>query len=139
MLKRRIRAAKYQSIREGVAVMETAILLPILVVIVFAAMECSNALYLRQSLTIAAYESATILSESTGTYNDANAKCTEILSARNVNSHTLTVTPSVTSLLNPGDLITIEVTAPASAYSIGPAWFFKNKQLEATVYTVRAP
>jgi Flp pilus assembly protein TadG len=123
--------------RRGVAATETAILLPTFVLIVFAAIECSNALYLRQSLTLAAYEAATVLSDPSGTEAQATTTCDAILEARNIETFTLSVTPVSLNTLNPGDIISVQVSAPASAYSIGPAWFFAGRTLTATVHMVR--
>jgi hypothetical protein len=126
--------------RKGIAVTETAILIPAFALVAFATIECSNALYLQQSLTLAAYEAGAILSEPTGTVDNANARCIEILQARDVTSYTLVTSPDLeTTTLSPGDIFTVIVSAPASAYSIGPSWFFQNRTLTSEVHMVRSP
>lgn len=122
--------------RKGAAVVETAILLPVFVLTVLAAIECANALYLKQSLTLAAYESATILEEQTGTLAEAETRCSQILNARDVQTFELTVSPNPESV-DSGGVITVDVSADASAYSVGPSFFFQNSTMGATVSIVR--
>jgi len=131
-------AKKHGSVRHrrGVAATEAAIMLPLFVLTVFASIEAANAIYLKQSLTLAAYEAASILEENTGTIAQAEARCSQILGARDVQTFEMNVSP-VPNSLNPGDVFTVDVSSPASAYRVGPSFFFQTSELSATISTVR--
>ena len=122
--------------RRAVAATETALLLPATVVVVFAAIDCANAIYLKQSLTVAAYEAASVLEEKQGTSEGAEARCEESLSARGIDTFDIQVSPSPDSLAA-GDVFLVNVSSPASSYGIGPQFFFLFSELEATVAMVR--
>lgn len=122
--------------RSGVAATEAAILLPVFVVTVFASIEGANALYLKQSLTLAAYEAATIIEDDSGTEAVAEARCGQILSARDVETFEMAITPAP-SALSPGDVFVVNVSSPASAYAIGPTFFFQSSTISASVSNVR--
>ena len=123
--------------RRGSAVVESAILLPVLVLLVFAAIEASNAIFLRQSLTVAAFETASVAALTNSSETVARARCAEVLAARNVTEHTVTFTPTIDATISAGTPIEVEVEAPASAYRVGPVWFLRSKVLSATVTMVR--
>jgi Flp pilus assembly protein TadG len=48
-------------LRTGAAALEAAISVPLIVTIIFGAIELSNAIFLRQSLNMAAYEAAKVV------------------------------------------------------------------------------
>lgn len=124
---------RLDSPRNGVAVVEVAVTLPVLVMLVLASIEAANAVFLKQSLTIAAYESARTLSSNGGTEAKALARFNEVLSARGITTATYNVTPSITPQTDPGTQFTITTTAPASATSLTPQWHFAGTTLQATV------
>lgn len=126
----------YRECRHGVAATEAAILLPVFVLLVFAAIEAANAIYLQQSLSLAAYEVATVVEDDSGTAQTAQVRCTEVLNSRDVTSHSLQLDPDP-SLLGPGDEFQISVSAPSSAYSVGPSFFFQGVVLNASVTGIR--
>ena len=123
--------------RAGTAVVESAILLPLLVLVTFASIEACNFLYLKQSLTLAAFEGAMIATGSQGTSEDAAERCAEVLVARDVIEHDVSVVPDVDAATEASTPVSVTVTSPASGYSIGPAWFFAGKTVSAKVTMVR--
>ncbi|MEM9412792.1 MAG: TadE family protein [Planctomycetota bacterium] len=52
--------SKFKSFRRGGAVVEMAVILPVLAIITFGIMECMNTIHTQQSLTICAYEGARV-------------------------------------------------------------------------------
>lgn len=122
--------------RNGVAATEAAILLPVFVLLTFAAIEAANAIYLQQSLSLAAYEVATVIEEDSGTSALAATRCSQILNGRDVTSHSLQINPEPNTLA-PGDVFRVSVSAPTSAYSVGPSFFFEAVELNASVTGVR--
>lgn len=123
-------------LRQGTAATEAAILLPVFVLTVFASIEFANALYLKQSLTLAAYEATTVLEEKTGTTTKAEDRCEEILASRDVHAFEMDVSPDPDDL-DPGDVFTITVASPASAYRFGPSFFLRFSTIRASVSSVR--
>ena len=60
----RIQTDRMQTVRRGrfgTAAMETAVSLPLLVILVFGAIEMANAVFLKQSMNLAAYEAAKVV------------------------------------------------------------------------------
>ncbi|MBT5019545.1 MAG: pilus assembly protein [Planctomicrobium sp.] len=116
--------------RSGLAAVEFALTLPLLMILVIGSIEASNAIFLRQAITIAAYETAQIASAYGGTEIEAKNRGTEILNSYQVKNFTIAVFPPVTAATIPGSKIQVTITAPSNSNSIGPAWFFKDSTFE---------
>lgn len=123
--------------RKGSAVVESAILLPLLVTVTFATIECCNYVYLKQSLTIAGFEAAMVAASSQGTSQQAADRCADVLEARDVTEHAISIDPTVDAFTEASTEINVTVTSPATGYMIGPAWFFSGKTVSANVTMVR--
>ena len=106
--------------------MEFALCLPLLMLLVFGSIEAANAIYLRQAMTIAAYESVQVASAFGGTEPEAIAHAEEILATFNVSNATIEVQPKITANIKGGTPITVTVEAPTNSNSLGPAWFFSD-------------
>ena len=101
------------------------------------AIEAANAVFLKQSLTIGAYESSRTLSSAGGTVAKAQARFDEVMSARGITSATFAVAPAIDSETPPGTQFTISVSAPSSATSLAPSWHFAGTTLSATVTMIK--
>lgn len=123
--------------RSGAACAEAAMSLPLLVLLVFGAIEMANAVFLRQTLNLAAYEAAKVVSRPGANEPLARTRAGQILSARRVTTYTLTVSPAVTTATARGTQITVSITAPASNLSYGPVRFLTGQSLSSTVYMSR--
>lgn len=121
---------KSQERRAGLAAVEFALTLPLLMILVLGSIEASNAIFLRQSITIAAYETAQVASAYGGTEAEAKTRGNEILTSYGIDSATITIFPTIDTSVVPGTKIEVTVTAPASANSIGPNWFFRDGTYE---------
>jgi Flp pilus assembly protein TadG len=128
---------RLQSTRRAVAAAETALTLPLLITLVFGSIEIANGVFLRQSLTVAAYEGARAVSRSGATNADGQARVQEALAARGITDYTVSFSPTVTESTPRSTELTITVTAPASAYSFGLVRFFQGKQLGREFRMVR--
>lgn len=115
----------------GVAATELAVCLPVIVLLVLATIEACSALFLKQSLTVAAYEGVRTAISAGATTTDIQTACNQILTDRKIKGAKITITPSNISALNPGDFIDITVSAPCSSNSLVPATFYKGKTLSA--------
>jgi len=112
--------------------------LPLLLVLVFGSIEASNAIFLKQSMTIAAYEAAKAASAPDGTDEFASVRCAEALAVRNINTFDITFSPSNIDINTPrGSRISVTVTLDADSAAVGPLWVFTGKQLTKKVEMVR--
>ena len=122
----------YRHSRRGVAAAELAVCLPIVVLMVIATIEACSALFLKQSLTVAAYEGVRTAIEERATTANVQAACNQILADRKIKGASVTLTPSNIDALNPGDFIDVTVTAPCGPNSVVPAAFYRGRSLKAT-------
>ena len=123
--------------RSGTAVLEMAVSLPLLITLVFGAMEMANAVFLRQSMNMAAYEAAKVITRPGSNEALARTRCQEIMTVRKVSAYTLTFSPTVTTATARGTQVTVTLSAPASNLSYGPMQFMTGKTLSTTVVMVR--
>lgn len=121
----------------GVAAIETALILPLLVILVFGAVELSNAIFMQQSLNMAAYEAAKVITRPGDNNTLATTRCQEVLTVRKISTYTLTITPAVTATTARGTQITVTVQAPASNLSYGPLRFMSGRTVRSSAVMVR--
>src|SRR3954451_19886658 len=117
--------------RRGVAAAELAVCLPVVVLLVIATIESCSALFLKQSLTAAAYEGvrAAIVKGSTPT--SVQTACNQILTDRRIQGSQVILNPASISSLKPGDFIDVTVSAPCTPNSPVPTTFFRSRTLSA--------
>ncbi|MCI0643202.1 MAG: pilus assembly protein [Gemmataceae bacterium] len=133
-LRRRYRARQK---RRGVATVELAICLPVILLLVVGAIEGSNFIYLKQAVTAAAYESVQTVTRVGGTKAKAENRAAEVLSARSIDQSTVSFTPANPDSVARGGQVTVSITAPMSANSIGLRWFFDSESVTASVCMLR--
>lgn len=109
--------------RKGTATAELAVCLPLLVVLVLGGMEAANGIFLKQGLTVAAYETAKMATTVGFTAAQAEARGNEILNTMGLSGSDIEIDPPTTRQMAPGELVTVTVTAPCSLNSISPAVF----------------
>ncbi len=117
--------------RRGVAAVEFAVCLPIIVLIVLSTIEACSMIFLKQTLAIAAYQGARTAIVPGKTQTDVVAACNQILKDRNVDGAVVTVKPKDFENLEPGQYVDVTVTAPCNANSIVRNKFYKGKTLTA--------
>jgi hypothetical protein len=125
-------------IRQGAALVEFAIVFP-LVLLIFAGMiEISRVLLLQHSADTAAYEGARSAMVPGASADDATQAATDLLQAAGLKSSTITVTPSVVTETTP--LITVRVEIPISPNAwISPTWFKEAKVVSETTLFCERP
>ena len=89
-------------------------------------------IFLKQSLTIAAYEGVRTALEDNAASTDVLRSGQQILTERRVRGGAITINPVNFPALNPGQFITVTVTAPADPNSIIPGSFFRGRTLTAS-------
>ena len=123
--------------RRGVAAVELAVCLPVIILLVFGAIEASSFIFLKQSLNVAAYEGIreSIRLDS----NNANGadRAENILNSRNVADFTIAFPNGESSDASRGDEIVIEVSAPTASNSPLAGQFVTNRVLTARVVMVK--
>jgi Flp pilus assembly protein TadG len=121
------------SSRSGLAVVELAICLPLMVMLTFGAIEAANAIYLKQTLVTAAYEAARTATALGATQKDGEDRYSEVVNAVGMKGSAITFTPQIKSDTPSGTAIKVTVTAPADSNSFSIRRFMKGTTLRATV------
>lgn len=115
---RALRKLRRRRSRAGIAVVEFAVCLPILMAMVMGVIEASNAVFLQQSLTSAAYEAANVASAIGGTSTDATTRANAVLTALGVKNGSVSISPTVTTATPIGTTIVVTVSAPFASNSL---------------------
>jgi hypothetical protein len=119
--------------RRGAALVELAISLPVLFLITMATVETCRVIYLRQSIKIAAFESARISVLPNATYDMVKIQTDCILLGRNIRTYEVFCDPEIPSSAAEGDLITIRVMAPISENSVLSSWIYRDRIIDESV------
>lgn len=123
--------------RQGVAAAELAVALPALVILVLASIEATGMIFLREGLTSAAYETARMAVRADGSTAAANTRATEMITARDIKGSNVTLDPPNMETTPRGTVVEVTVTAPCSANSMLPAWFFAGRSMSVTAKMVK--
>jgi len=115
--------------RRGAALVEFAVVAPILMLILLGTIEFGRVMLLKNSVTAAAREAAreaTLPSSTEQSVTDAATNYTDQVSPETA---TVSISPLLISV-EAGDMITVTVTIPASAISpLGSTWMGENFQV----------
>jgi Flp pilus assembly protein TadG len=111
--------------RCGAAAVELAVCLPMLCSLVYGTIEMANAVYLKQSLAVAAYEAANVSAAVGGTSTVALSRANSVLTLLNVNSAIVNISPSVDQNTTPGTLIVVTCSAPLGS-NTATGWILGN-------------
>ncbi len=116
-------------VRGGVAAAEFAVCLPIIVLLVLAIIESCTMIFLKQSLTVAAYEGVRTALEQNAAATDVRRTSQQVLTERRVQGGTITISPNNFEALPVGEYVEVTVAAPADLNSVIPGNFFRGKTL----------
>lgn len=103
--------------RRGVAAVEFAVCLPVIVLLVFGSIEASSYIFLKQSLSVAAYEGARTATRLNNDNATARETAAAILNSRDVVGFEIRFPNGESSEAERGEEVVIEVTAPSAANS----------------------
>jgi len=100
--------------RRGAAVVELALLLPVLLTVTFGSLEVCNRLFLRQTAAVAAYETARLAARRTVSSTQAVTRGLSLLDGRRIIGGQIVITPAGDGLatLPTGGQLTVQVTIP---------------------------
>lgn len=103
--------------RSGLASVELAIVLPVMLILILGTIEVCQRIFLRQSAVIVAYEGARLAVRGTSSNADVTAQCERMLLQRNVKGAQVTVTPTDLLAQVAGTQIQVSVTVPWASNS----------------------
>jgi hypothetical protein len=96
---------------------------------VFATIEACTMIYLKQSVTIAAYEGSRTALLPGATSSNVTTDVNQVLSDRKVKGGAPAITPSNIETVPVGDYIRIEVTAPCEQNTLLGTWFYAGRSV----------
>jgi Flp pilus assembly protein TadG len=116
-----------------VAAAELAVCLPVVVLLVLGTIEACSMVFLKQSLSVAAYEGArTAIADGTTTA-DVQTKCNQIFRDRGIDGATVSTSPSNFDRVGPGVFVDVTAAAPCDSNTVLPNMFYRGRQITATV------
>ncbi len=116
---------------------EMAVCLPVLVILVFGAIEAAEFIHLKQDLAICTYEAAKIASKASKKNNDVTKRFDEMASAKSMKSASVSISPDLSSATASGTEVTLTATVQTdSNYSL-PFRFFGGISLTKKVVVAR--
>ncbi|TWU04672.1 TadE/TadG family type IV pilus assembly protein [Stieleria varia] len=123
--------------RRGVAAVEFAVCLPVIVLLVFGSIEASSFIFLKQSLSVAAYEGVREAVREKATDATALERAENVLTSRDVDGFQVTFPNGNIASAQRGDRIVCQVTAPTQPNSPLAGQFVTNRVLTARVVMVK--
>ena len=122
--------------RRGVAAVEFAVCLPVLVVLVLGTIECTNMIFVQQSMHVVAYEGIRTAVNPGSLNSDVATRCNQVVAERGLRNVTTTTIPADVTTVAPGQPITMRVQLPYARNSVTGMGYFSN-QLTALVVMVK--
>lgn len=119
--------------RHGAALAELAIFLPVLFLITITTTETCRVIYLRQSVKIAAFETARVAVVSGATLDMLQAQTDNVLLGRKITAYSLVVTPSDFASVPRGELVTIRIDTSIADNSYLGSCVFRNHRISESV------
>lgn len=123
--------------RRGVAAVEFAVCLPVLVLLVFGSIEASSFIFLKQSLNVAAYEAIREAVRLDGDNAGGDSRAVQILNSRGVNDFSISFLSGESANLPRGRDVIIEVAAPTNTNSPLAGQFIPNRIVTARVVMLK--
>ena len=123
--------------RRGVAAVELAVCLPVLVLLVFCSIEACSMIFVKQSLAAASYEAARLATKQTADRTDVLAAAETILNARDIRGADVTLTPNDPGAADRGTDLLVTITAPSDVNSALLGRFLPARQVTASCFMVK--
>jgi hypothetical protein len=135
MLSPRLSKKHRKSSRRGGAVVELAIVMPVLIMIIFGAIEASNLLYLQQAITETAYDGALRASRPGATDAAVKNELVTLLEARGITADSIEIGDSVNTIENvpSGHLFKVLIRADTASHLVSPKVFANFSKIEVHV------
>ena len=140
---RKIVSRSSRNARRGGAAVEAAICFPLIVLIMMGTLEACAGIYLKESITICAFEGTRVGVRRNGTAQDVRDTVLAALADRQViipgddSSLGVTITPSNFDSLDALDEINVQIVAPTAGNSLYIFDSFVNRNVSCSVTMVR--
>jgi len=108
--------------RAGTAIVEFAVICPIVVLLIFATIDICSFLYLKQTLKVASYEATRVAVMVGSTNSLAESQAKMLLDQRGIKGYSVTISPAPESL-NRGQFVSVRVVAPGGPNLPMQGWF----------------
>lgn len=128
---------KHAGQRRGVAAVEFAVCLPVLVLVIIGSIEACTMVFLKESLTVAAYEGSRAALKPGASAEDVIARCEEVLAERSVEGGAVDVSPSNIGSTAAGATVQVSVTAPCEPNGVVPVWFYGDASLTGNSFVMK--
>ncbi len=104
----------------GIVAVETALILPVLLLLTFGLIEYGWLFLKSQEITNAARRGARVAVRADATSSDVISAVNNVMTASDLgdSGYQVTITPSVISTTSPGDVITVQITLPYANVSL---------------------
>lgn len=117
--------------RKGTATIELAIAMPLMLILIFFALQTVSAIFLKQSLLVASYEGARSAIESGSTTAEVTARCQQVLDEYEIENATITTFPTVIEDAVSEDPIEVHIEAPYQGNTFFGSFFLFGTDSEA--------
>ncbi len=114
--------ARFKRHRRGATMVEFALVVPIVFILFFAAVEFSRVAMVRHTIDNAVYEAARVAIVPGGTAADVTAEARRVLSTVGIVSPSIQVTPA--TILRSTPQVTVRISVPMNANSYVPPQYF---------------
>lgn len=123
--------------RRAAAIVEFALVLPVLLVVLLGTLETTSMIYRQQTLSIAAYEGCRVALIPKITRGQVEAAVNQILNDRRLRNATITITPNDFVNAPAQSIVEVRVTATAAGNSIIAPRFFANRTLTGSCFMMK--
>ncbi|WDQ15804.1 TadE/TadG family type IV pilus assembly protein [Rhodopirellula sp. P2] len=124
--------------RNGIAVTELAVGLPLLLVVMMGTVEACTMIRLQQKMKMVAYEGARVGLLPEAMADNVEWQCETLSADQRLNDIVVVLDPVDPRTLDSGDWFTVEVRAPFSSNALMGGWGFGNYDLAESV-TLQKP
>lgn len=124
--------------RAGAAVVELALVIPLLMAIVFGAVQACNTIHVKQALVAAAYEGTRVVAKPSSDLAQTRGSIAALLDARGIRNYRIDITPNAElQALPDGRRIRITISATTAENVVGPNFFNFARRLRVTAVAAR--
>ena len=128
---------KQHTNRRGIAATEFAVCLPVLILLLLGMIEACSMVFLKQSLSVTAYEGAHTAVMPGATAAEVRTTCEGILADRRVVAASIEVLPANLQSLPEGQYFEIRISAPTDRNAILPGRFFTGRTLTSSAVMMK--
>lgn len=105
--------------RKGGATIEFAISLPLLLIVIFGAIDICERIFFKQSVSLVAYEGARLATRRSATSANVIARCQQMMRERRITNGEIILRPGTIDNLPPTTPITLIIRANRSTFGMG--------------------